>query len=90
MSTSLLIEFALFTHIAEGMILCVTEDNNNNNNNNNNNLYWDRSILTDRTVDFNKLDIVLIDRENKTALVIDIADSFTHKLPKTEIGNHEI
>jgi hypothetical protein len=35
MSTSLLIEFAAFTHLAEGQILCVTEDNNNNINNNN-------------------------------------------------------
>jgi hypothetical protein len=40
--------------------------------------------------DFNKPDRVLTDRENKTALVIDIADSFTHKLPKKEIGNHKI
>jgi hypothetical protein len=27
---------------------------------------------------------VLIDRENKTALVIDIADPLTHNLPETE------
>jgi hypothetical protein len=56
----------------------------------NNNLYWDSSIITDKAVDFNKPDIVLIDRKNKTALVIDMANSFTRKLPKTEIGNHEI
>jgi len=68
------------------MILCVTEDNNNNNYN----LYWDKSIITEKTVHFNKPDTVLIDRENKTALVIDIADSFTHMLPETEIGNQEI
>ena len=104
MSTYLLIEFAAVTQLAEGQILYVTEeeeeeedddgddddDDDDNNNNNNNNLYWDSYIITDKTVDFNKPDIVLIDRENKTALVIDIADSFTHTLPQTELGNHEI
>jgi hypothetical protein len=89
MSACLLIEFAAFKHLAEGQILCVTEDNNNNNNNNNN-LHCDKSIITDKTVDLNRPDIVLIDRKNKRALVINIADSFIHKLPKTEIGNHEI
>jgi hypothetical protein len=34
--------------------------------------------------------MVLNDRESKAALIIDIADSFTQKLPKSEIGNHEI
>jgi len=53
MSASLLIEFAAFTHLAEGQILCVTEDDNNNNNNN---LYWDSSIITDKMADFNKPD----------------------------------
>jgi hypothetical protein len=35
-------------------------------------------------VDFNRTDVVLIDRENKMALVIDIAVPSTHSLPKTE------
>jgi hypothetical protein len=47
-------------------------------------LYWDRSIITDKTVDFNRNDTVLIDRENKTALVIDTAVPLTHNLPKSE------
>jgi len=47
-------------------------------------LHWDKSIITDRTVDFNRPDIVLIDRENKTVLVIDIAVPLLRNLPKTE------
>jgi hypothetical protein len=54
MSTSLLIEFAAFTHLAEGQILCATEDDDDDNDNDNNNLYWASSIVTDKTVDFNK------------------------------------
>jgi hypothetical protein len=56
--------------------------NNNNNNNNNNNLYLDSSIITAKTVDFNRPEKVLIDRENKTALIPDTAVPSTHKLPK--------
>jgi hypothetical protein len=41
-------------------------------------------IITDEKVDFNRSDIVLIDRENKTALVIEIADPLTHNLPEAE------
>jgi len=33
---------------------------------------------------FNRPDIVVIDRENKTALVIDTAVLLTHNLPQTE------
>jgi len=47
-------------------------------------LYWDRCIITDRSVDFNRPGIVLIDRENKMALVIDIAVPLPCNLPKTE------
>jgi hypothetical protein len=47
-------------------------------------LYWDRSVITDEMVDFNGPDIVLIDTENETALVIDTAVPLTHNLPKTE------
>jgi len=36
-------------------------------------LYRDRSIVTDKTIDFNRPDTVPKDRENKTTLVIDIA-----------------
>jgi len=32
-------------------------------------IYWDKSIVTDRTVDFNRPDTALIGRENETLLV---------------------
>ena len=47
-------------------------------------LFWDRSIITDIKTDFNRPDIVLIDRQNKTALVMDTVVPLTHNLPKTE------
>ena len=53
--------------------------------------YWDRFIITDKTVDLNRPDIVLIHRESKTA-TLRIAVPFTHKLPTTEgqkIMNYE-
>jgi len=48
-----------------------TDDNNNNNNINNS-----------KTLDFNRPSIVLLDRENTTALVVDIAVPLTHNLLK--------
>jgi hypothetical protein len=47
-------------------------------------LYWDRPIVTDETVDFSSPDTMFIDRENTTALVIDIAVPLTHNRPHTE------
>lgn len=46
--------------------------------------YWDMSIVTDTTVGFNIPDTVLIDRQNKTALVTDVAVFLTHKLSSIE------
>ena len=48
-------------------------------------LYWDRSILTDETVDFSRPDTVFIDSENKTALVIDTAVPLTHSFLSNEV-----
>ena len=42
------------------------------------------SIITDTTVDFNRPDTLLIDRENKTALVIEIAVHSTHNISNIE------
>jgi hypothetical protein len=53
-----------------------TEDNINNNNT--------KCIKTDNIVGFNKPDTVLFDRENTTAIVIDIAVPLTHNRPNTE------
>ena len=47
-------------------------------------LYWDRSIVTDKMRDFNTTAIVLIDRENKTALVTDSTIPLTCNIPKNE------
>jgi hypothetical protein len=47
-------------------------------------LYWDKSIITDTAVDSSRTDTAPIDRQNKTALVIDIAVPLTHNIPKTE------
>lgn len=47
-------------------------------------LYWDRPILTDRTVDYNRPDIVLINKDTKTAKIIDVACPNSYNLQKTE------
>jgi hypothetical protein len=51
-------------------------------------LYWDRCIITDEKVDFNRPDKVLIDRGGGggTALVKDAAVYLNHNLLKTETG----
>ena len=48
-------------------------------------LYWDRSTINDKTVDFRGPDVVLIDRENKTTYVTDRAVLYTHNLSKIEV-----
>lgn len=47
-------------------------------------LYWDRTIVTDKTVDFNRPDIVLIDKSKKVAFIIDIAVPLTANISSTE------
>jgi hypothetical protein len=47
-------------------------------------LYWDRFVITDQTIDFNKPDITFIDREKKIAFVIDTAVPLTHNLSNIE------
>jgi hypothetical protein len=46
-------------------------------------LYWDRSIITDRTINANRPDIILIDKSSKTAELIDIATPLSTNLQKT-------
>jgi hypothetical protein len=60
------------------------DDDDDNNNNNNVILYCDKPIITDKTVDFNRHDTVFIDRQKKTALMIDIEVPLTLKLSKTK------
>ncbi|CAH2107788.1 unnamed protein product [Euphydryas editha] len=46
-------------------------------------LYFDRAILTDRTIHYNRPDITLQDKSNKITYLIDIAVPNTHNLQKT-------
>lgn len=46
-------------------------------------MYFDPAILTDRTIHFNRPNITLIDKANKTTLLIDITVSNTHNIQKT-------
>ena len=47
-------------------------------------LYWDRPILTDKTVDFNRPDLILINKKEKNAIIIDVAVPLSHNVKKTE------
>lgn len=46
-------------------------------------LYFDRAILTDKTIHYNRPDITLQDKTNKITYLIDIAVPNTHNLQKT-------
>ena len=47
-------------------------------------LYWDRPVKTDKTIDYNRPDIILINKTTHTGTIIDIACPLTHNLRKTE------
>jgi 1,4-alpha-glucan branching enzyme len=46
-------------------------------------LYWNRSVLTDKTISFNRPDITFINKKRKNTFLIDIAVPNTHNLAKT-------
>jgi len=46
-------------------------------------LYWNRSILTDKTIPFNRPDITFMHKKAKITILIDIAVPNTHNLAKT-------
>jgi hypothetical protein len=48
-------------------------------------VYWDRPLNTDRTVDHNRPDIVVINKHEKTAFIIDIAVPLTNNIRSTEV-----
>ena len=48
-------------------------------------LYSDRTIIADKAVDISIPDTEPIDRQNKTAFVIDTAVPLTHNLARTEV-----
>lgn len=47
-------------------------------------LYWDRPVLTDRTIAYNRPDILLIDFNTSSGILIDIAVPLTHNIKRTE------
>lgn len=47
-------------------------------------LYWDRSIITDRTIVANKPDIVLVDRSERRAILVDVTIPHDANLVKAE------
>jgi len=46
-------------------------------------LYWNRSILTDKTVAFNRPDITFMNKKTKNIFLIDTAVPNTHNLAET-------
>ena len=51
-------------------------------------LYWDRTLLTDKTIHHNRPDITLIDKIQKAIYIIDIAIPNTNNLTKTHAEKH--
>ncbi|XP_039277038.1 uncharacterized protein LOC120349866 [Nilaparvata lugens] len=43
-------------------------------------MYWDRSVLTDRTVVHNRPDIILMDKTARETILIDVGISCCHNL----------
>ena len=46
-------------------------------------LYWNRSILTDKTIPFNRPDMKFMNKKTKNNALIDIAVPNTHNVAKT-------
>ena len=46
-------------------------------------LYWNRTILMDKTIPFNRPDITFMNKKTKNTFLIDIAVPNTHNLTKT-------
>jgi hypothetical protein len=46
-------------------------------------LYWNRSIITDKTIPSNRPDITFMNKKTKSTFLIDIAIPNTHNLAKT-------
>jgi len=52
-------------------------------------LYWNHSILTEKTIIFNQPDITFMNQKTKNTFLIDIAAPNTHNLAKTIINNYQ-
>ena len=57
-------------HLAE--LYYNNSNNNNNNNNDSHKLYWNHTLLMDRTITFSRPDMTLIGRRNEEAEFSDI------------------
>lgn len=51
--------------------------------NSNHKLYWDRTIITDKTIHYNRPDITVLDKQSKSVYLIDISVCNTHNLTTT-------
>jgi len=51
-------------------------------------LQWNRSILTEKTIHFNRPDITFMNKKTKNTFLIDIAVPNTHNLAKTVTDIH--
>jgi hypothetical protein len=51
-------------------------------------LYWNHSILTDKTVPCNRPDVTFMNKKTKNTFLIDIAVPNTHNLAKTVTNKH--
>ena len=47
-------------------------------------LYWDRPVLTDRTIAYIRPDILLVNLNTRSGILIDMAVPLTHNIKKTE------
>ena len=65
------------------IIITTTTTTANVMENGNFKLYWNRSIVTDKTVPFNGSDITFVNNRTKNSCLIDIAVPNTHNLTKT-------
>ena len=51
--------------------------------NENHRLYWDRTVLTDRTIPANRPDIIWVDKNKKTTFLIDVAVPNANNIQET-------
>jgi ribosomal protein L37E len=52
-------------------------------------LYWNRSIITDKTISSNRTDITFVNEKTKNTFLTDIAVPNTHNLTKTTIDKQK-
>jgi hypothetical protein len=57
--------------------------NNNNSNNYNYKLYFDRTVLTDIHIKHNRPDIIILNKQQKQAYLVDIAVPNSHNITQT-------